>query len=106
MNKPKLKEALANSTIEWRKHALERMLQRNISRVSVKKTIAFGEVIENYNNDIPFESALFLYIDTIPLHVVASFDEKKMIIYVITAYIPDSDNFEDDFKTRRNNESR
>ena len=105
MNKGKLKEALASNKIEWRKHALERMLQRNISRVEVKKVLEFGDIIENYEKDMPYESALFLYIVGTPIHVVASFDEDSMMIYVITAYIPDSENFENDFKTRREHEN-
>lgn len=55
---------------------------------------------------MPYESALFLYVDTTPLHVVASFDEEQMMIFVITAYVPNSENFEDDFKTRRKNDDR
>lgn len=106
MNRNKLEEALANSAIEWRKHALERMFQRNITRSDVKKVLEHGEIIENYKDDMPYESALFLYVDTTPLHVVASFDEEQMMIFVITAYVPNSENFEDDFKTRRKNDDR
>lgn len=47
MNRNKLEEALANSAIEWRKHALERMFQRNITRSDVKKVLEHGEIIEN-----------------------------------------------------------
>ena len=39
MDKEKIIEALENGTIEWRRHALERMLERDISRREVKITL-------------------------------------------------------------------
>ena len=101
MNKLKLRDTVNDGMIEWRKHALERMLQRNITRHEVKEALLFGEIIEVYKDDKPFESALFLYINTKPLHVVASLDAEKKVVYVITAYRPDHVNFENDFRTRR-----
>ena len=39
MDKEKIIKALESGTIEWRRHALERMLERDISRVEVKMTL-------------------------------------------------------------------
>ena len=52
-------KVLEIGTIEWRKHALERMLQRGISRNEVKETLMFGEIIENYETDVPFQVHYF-----------------------------------------------
>jgi hypothetical protein len=101
MDKNKIIEALDVGTIEWRRHALERMLERDISRAEVKRTLRDGEIIENYETDVPFESALFFYIDSKPVHVVASLDEVTKTIYVITAYVPSATHFKNDLKTRR-----
>ena len=101
MNKNKVIEALENGNIEWRKHALERMLERGISRNEVKEVLKKGDIIEYYDNDTPFASALFFYVNRKPIHVVASLDEVNKIIYVITAYIPDIIHFKKDLKTRR-----
>ena len=101
MNKSKILEALENGTIEWRKHALERMLERDISRREVKMTLKDGEIIDNYETDVPFESALFFYIGSKPIHVVASLDEASKTIYIITAYVPSVTHFYEDLKTRR-----
>ena len=101
MDKEKIIEALENGTIEWRRHALERMLERDISRREVKITLRDGEIIKNYETDVPFESALFFYIDSKPIHVVASLDEATKTIYVITAYVPSITHFYEDLKTRR-----
>ena len=101
MDKEKIIEALEHGTIEWRRHALERMLERDISRREVKMTLRDGEIIENYETDVPFKSALFFYIDSKPIHVVASLDEATKTIYVITAYVPSITHFYEDLKTRR-----
>jgi len=101
MDKDKIIVALDVGTIEWRRHALERMFERDISRAEVKMTLKNGEIIENYETDVPFESALFFYIDSKPIHVVASLDEASNTIYIITAYVPSTTHFNDDLKTRR-----
>ena len=101
MNKEKIIKALEVGTIEWRRHALERMLERDISRSEVKMTLKNGEIIENYETDVPFESALFFYVDSKPIHVVASLDEATDTIYIITAYVPNTIHFNEDLKTRR-----
>ena len=106
MDREKVKVAVGHGAIEWRKHALERMLQRDISRSEVKETLQDGEIIENYETDVPFASALFFYIKTKAIHVVASLDEKSKTVYVITAYVPDIVHFNKDLKTRRENGSQ
>lgn len=83
----------------WRKHALERMLQRNISRNEVIHCALEGEEIESYSDDTPYPSSLILEIGEQPLHVVLAIDDE--ICYIITAYRPNSDEFEKDYKTRK-----
>ena len=101
MDKEKILKALDSGKIKWRKHALERMLQRGISRSKVKAALKNGEIIKTYEADVPFGSALFFYMDKKPIHVVASLDENNNTIYIITAYIPNDIYFYDDLKTRR-----
>ncbi|MDP8206697.1 MAG: DUF4258 domain-containing protein [Candidatus Electryonea clarkiae] len=95
-------EAIKEKRVSWQKHALQRMLERNIHRLEIMDVIKNGEVIEHYPEDRPFPSALFFKsVEEKPLHVVASFDEIDKLIYIITVYIPDSRRFEEDFKTRK-----
>lgn len=101
MNKTKIIYALEVGNIEWRKHALERMLERDISRMEVKETLRYGEIIENYETDTPFPSALFFYVNSKAIHVVASLDEETKTIFVITAYVPNTTHFYEDLKRRR-----
>ena len=106
MNKELVNKAITSNNIEWRKHSLERMLQRGISCQNVKDVLLKGEIIEHYKNDKPFESALFYKKIDKPLHVVASLDKNEIKIYVITAYIPDNSHFLEDLKTRKSNEKQ
>ncbi len=98
----RLKAALAEQRFEWRKHVLERMATRGLSQAAVLEAITTGEMIEHYSDDEPYPSALFLgWVQGEPLHVVAAFDEASNWAYIITAYRPDEEYFEADFRTRR-----
>jgi hypothetical protein len=78
------------------------MLERGISRKGVKQVLLDGELIEEYPGDKPFPSGLFLgFVNEIPLHVVIGIDKKTNYCYIITAYRPDSEYFETDYKTRK-----
>lgn len=68
----------------------------------VKDVLITGDIIEDYPDDKPFPSALFLgWFEGKPLHVVAALDFATDYCLVITAYEPDLNHFEPDFKTRR-----
>lgn len=94
--------AVRRGRIEWQRHALERMAGRGIFRDEVKEVLIRGERIEDYPEDYPIPSALFLGgPDQRPLHVVAAFNQEMGMVYIITAYEPSLDHFEPDLKTRR-----
>ena len=102
MDRDRLLIALKNSCIEWQKHALEQMMERGISRETVKEVLRSGEIIEDYPDDKPYPSGLFLgWVKGEPLHVVAAFDSLTGWCFIITAYKPDLEHFESDYKTRR-----
>ncbi len=101
-NRGQFNDAIRNGVIEWQRHALERMMERGISRESVKSVLLNGEIIEDYSHDGPFPSALFFgLIQGEPVHAVAAFDSESGCCFVITAYRPDLDHFESDYRTRR-----
>jgi hypothetical protein len=102
MNREAIKYAAENGNMEWQRHALERMMERGISRAAVKQVLSEGDVVEDYPDDRPFPSALFLgVVEGIPLHVVAAYDSEIGYCFVITVYKPDLEHFEADYKTRR-----
>jgi hypothetical protein len=98
----KLRVALSSDRFEWRKHMLQRLAERDISQEYVLKVLFIGERIEDYPDDKPYPSALFLgWIKNRPMHVVAALDEDNNWAYIITAYEPSLEFFEPDYKTRR-----
>ncbi len=87
--------------IQWRQHALERLLERGITRLEVKSAIQNGEILEVYSQDKPFPSCLVHSVNNEPLHVVIALDPDAEICHIITAYRPDNKHFKTDLKTRR-----
>ena len=98
----KIKNAAKLDNIVFKKHALTRMLERNILSSDVRGILDSFIVIEEYSNDQPFPSFLILgYENDRPLHAVVSFDSEYNTIFVITLYEPSIELWENDFKTRR-----
>ncbi len=97
-----MRAAVQAGHVDWQRHALERLSERGISRHDVVQTLLNGERIEDYPDDYPFPSALFLdFRGGRPLHVVVAFNSSQARAAIITAYEPDSARFEDNFSTRR-----
>ena len=96
-----LRDAVAKRRIHWNLHALERILERDISRVEVIEAMMEGEIIEVYAADRPYPSCQIMRLGTQPLHVVAAVDAEANLCHVITAYRPGLDRFEPDFRRRR-----
>jgi hypothetical protein len=71
-----------------------------ITTVEVRNVIATGVVIEDYPNDPRGSSCLILGrgIEDRPIHVVCS--PKPDFLAIITAYLPDRDEWSDDFRVR------
>lgn len=82
-------------------HARIRLIERNIKIKDVLKCIETGEIIKQYEDDKPFPSCLILgmSINNKYLHVVVSMNDNY--IHLITAYFPSLDQWEPDFKTRK-----
>lgn len=102
-----IREAIrAGIQVEYRYHAQERMVERDITRSDVMECIFNGEIIEDYpldeNNtsEKSFPSCLILGYASgnRPLHVVVGMKDWVMII---TVYIPDPNKWMPDNKTRR-----
>jgi hypothetical protein len=95
-------DAVDAGRLEWRKHCLQRMVERGISQKAMLNAIRLGNVIEDNPEDMPFPTALFLgWNEGDPIHVVVSFDEENDRVYVVTVYEPDMFTFAPDHRTRR-----
>ncbi|MCE5231602.1 DUF4258 domain-containing protein [bacterium] len=83
-------------------HALRQMLRpdRMISRMEVRRAIDQGEVIEDYPKDVRGHSCLILVQgeQERAIHVVCA--PKEDYLAIITAYIPDPNEWNPGFKER------
>ncbi len=94
--------AVIKGNVVWRHHSKIRMGQRNFIGREVKTAILNGDIIERYENDKPFPSFLiFGMIGKRPVHVVAAYDESEEMVYIVSLYEPNIEQFKDDYKTRR-----
>jgi uncharacterized protein DUF4258 len=77
------------------------MAERGISTRDVEEVLDGGDTIEDYPDDMPYPSRLVL---ARPggkaLHVVAADDDAGRTI-VISAYEPDPDRWDEEFRNRR-----
>lgn len=97
----RIRECASEGKILWRRHALERMLERGISRQAVLGVLINGEAIEDYSTERPAPTILVLgWEGSRPLHVVVALDAEGQAS-IITAYEPDQESFEADYRTRR-----
>lgn len=82
-------------------HARVRLIEREITIQDVIHCIEVGEIIKQYEDDKPFPSCLILgvSINKKHLHIVVSLN--GCFIHLITAYYPNLEQWEPDYKTRK-----
>jgi hypothetical protein len=78
------------------------MFARRIREDEVRTVIFEGEPIAQYPDDRPYPSLLLLgFSGGRPIHVVLGYNEPLETGFVVTAYVPSPDLWNEDFKTRR-----
>lgn len=79
------------------------MHQRGIRVDDVKTTLIGGQIIETYEGDKPLPSWLILgYSENArPVHAVIAHDEAQEMLWVITVYEPNTEGWQEGFRTRR-----
>lgn len=99
-----IRELCATGKIKWTIHVLRKLQERGIYREDVYCAIGNGKIIEQYPEDYPYPSCLVFGKDlqNNPLHMVIG--SYGTILYLVTAYTPDSEHFHDDYETRKGNE--
>lgn len=94
--------AAAQQKVLFLPHALRQMLRpdRMIRRAEVRRVITEGEVIEEYPKDARGHSCLLLGFGDRerPIHVVCA--PRQDYLAIITAYLPDADEWSSDFRRR------
>ncbi|MBQ9459779.1 MAG: DUF4258 domain-containing protein [Oscillospiraceae bacterium] len=96
-----LRALQASGAVKWSEHIALRMLRRGISKAQVVAAIKSGAVIEDYPDAYPYPACLILGKDAegTPLHVCCGIGAGN--VWMITAYRPDADEWEDDLRTRK-----
>lgn len=90
------------SSVHYSRHAIERMFQRSLSPAAIATVLQAGEVIASYPDDTPYPSHLLLrFVQEQPVHVVVARDPETGACFVVTVYRPDLQQWEQDYKTRR-----
>lgn len=96
-----IRKLCKNDTIIMTAHVIKRCKERNIDSDSIINVIMHGEIIKQYEDDKPFPSCLLfgMSVNGRYLHVVVASDNINL--HIITAYYPNIDEWEPDFKTRK-----
>jgi hypothetical protein len=83
-------------------HAIQRMFQRSVGRDAVNVVVSGGETIADYPDDSPYPSRLLLgFVNGRPVHVIVAWDAGTGTCIIVTAYEPQSDQWEPGFRKRR-----
>ena len=82
-------------------HAFKRLRERKITIDDIINGIKNGEIIEDYPDDYPYPSCLVLgfSLNDTHIHIVCGVGDNKL--WLISAYYPTLDLWEDDYKTRK-----
>ncbi len=85
----------------FRQHAIRRMFERTVSVEDIAAVLAGGKVIEGYQDDTPYPSALWLgFVGARPLHVVCAENSIQDERIIVTVYEPDPDLWEAGYTKR------
>ncbi|MEP0814186.1 MAG: DUF4258 domain-containing protein [bacterium] len=88
-------------TIKFSFHALEKLIEREISPAEVSEALSRSEVIESYPDDFPLPSKLLLgFAGMRPLHMVVADNTPCNSVIIVTAYEPDPLLWKDGFRRR------
>ena len=101
LNIENIRNCIINRNVVWTRHCLNRINQRDILVLDVKEAIKNGKIIEYYYEDYPYPSCLIIGQNKYNkiIHVVCGMNNN--VVYMITAYYPDNEEWKEDMKTRR-----
>jgi hypothetical protein len=99
----KIHTCASEGRIRFKKHALIRMVERNLKISEIEEALLRSKIIEDYPEDTPLKSCLLLgYTQhNRPLHMVTAVDEAENMIWIITVYKPDPKKWNRTFTKRK-----
>ena len=101
MNLEKVRRLLKNKQInlEITIHAAVEALKDGLGAEDLEIALFHGEKIEDYGNRVLLLA--FTPQDTIPFHIVVEYFEGEPIAFIVTTYVPNSQEWESNWKTRK-----
>ena len=96
-----LRQYCQNDAVFITNHAMERCRERGILVKDILNAIMTGEIIEDYPDDFPFPSCLICGKSSSSEIIHICLSDEGTSSKVITAYKPNTDKWEDDFRTRK-----
>jgi Domain of unknown function (DUF4258) len=97
-----IRKYVKEGKVFWTYHVNMRLKHRFIRREAILESHASYEILEQYQEDKYFPSFLIRSVfrnDVI--HIVFAVDQKEDNVRIVTAYLPDPAEWEEDFRTRR-----
>lgn len=103
MNIKFVEECIRNKNLRFTKHAIQKMIEREIEPKGVMHALMSGEVIERNYESKPYPS--FLVLGCLksgdPLHIKCSKSDVYPKLRMVTVYEPSDEEWEKNFKTRK-----
>ena len=96
-----LRAMCEKKAMRWTNHVFLRLLKRNIDMDEVETAVMNGEIIEQYPNDYPYPSCLVLGHNAKGQHIHVVCGLSSIEIWFITAYYPDINEWDEDFRLRK-----
>jgi hypothetical protein len=90
--------------ILWSRHAIAELVGDELDRIQVEEALKASEVIEDYallHRPPPDCLVLGWLPDEEPVHAVIAIDKAKDRLFVITVYKPSPEEWENDWRTRK-----
>ena len=90
--------------ILWSRHGTTELANEGWTRIPVETALQECEVIEDYpevHRPLPDCLVLAYFEDRRPLHVVIAIDEQNDRLIIVTVYQPNSEEWNDDWRTRK-----
>ncbi len=94
----------ADDKIALKRHSILRMRQRGITADEIREALLCCRQIEDYPDDHPMPSGLVMgnTENGKIIHAVVAIDEDETMLWVITVYEPNRNEWEEGFDKRRN----
>lgn len=98
-----INEFLKQGNVNFKKHALVRIVERKISIQDVEEALLNCNVIESYSEDKPLPSYLVIGYtkNKRPLHIIVALDKIERHIWIITVYEPNQTKWSDQMTKRK-----